>query len=277
MDHSSPPGEKGSKSEGSAGAKSKGSSEPHPFKWDPADDCETSIQAYRDIAPILKKLAQKLGKDPADLCIYDPYYCQGGVEKNLNKLGFGNVYNKNEDFYACLESGKLPQHDVLMTSPPYSGDHIKRLVEHCTKSATPWIFLMPDYVHRKQYYQPLLEKSDPFFLIPGKTYQYMAVSGSRSDNTHVPCRHFQRSGKCPKGDACMFSHDTSAPPAAPPTKTGVNDKPTPTTPFSSVWHIHLGEGKLAAQPIIQWWTQKFGKKSFSRMVRSVQDIPSSKA
>jgi hypothetical protein len=35
---------------------------PHPFDWDPADDCETSLAAYRDIAPLLGKLAQKLKK-----------------------------------------------------------------------------------------------------------------------------------------------------------------------------------------------------------------------
>ena len=57
----------------------------------------------------------------------------------------------------------------------------------------PW---MADYVHRKQYYLPNVEKFDPFFLVPGKKYQYMAVSGGRADNTHVPCRHFQRYERC---------------------------------------------------------------------------------
>jgi hypothetical protein len=30
---------------------------------------------YRDIAPLLQQLAKRLGKKPADLSIYDPYYC----------------------------------------------------------------------------------------------------------------------------------------------------------------------------------------------------------
>ena len=41
---------------------------PHPFDWDPADDCETSLAAYRDIAPLLGKLAQKLKKSKVGAC-----------------------------------------------------------------------------------------------------------------------------------------------------------------------------------------------------------------
>ena len=80
---------------------------PHPFDWDPADDCETSLEAYKDIAPLLTKLAQKLNKTKAELRIYDPYYCQGGPAKHLAKLGFTNVHNANEDFYARLDAGKV--------------------------------------------------------------------------------------------------------------------------------------------------------------------------
>eukprot|EP00976_Prorocentrum_cordatum_P016546 332842-Prorocentrum_minimum.AAC.3 len=71
-------GEKGKKAEKAEKAK-KETTSPHPFEWDPADDCETSIQAYRDIAPVLKKLASKLGKTKEELRIYDPYYCQVDV------------------------------------------------------------------------------------------------------------------------------------------------------------------------------------------------------
>eukprot|EP00242_Pyramimonas_sp_CCMP2087_P007396 CAMPEP_0198209938 /NCGR_PEP_ID=MMETSP1445-20131203/17823_1 /TAXON_ID=36898 /ORGANISM="Pyramimonas sp., Strain CCMP2087" /LENGTH=284 /DNA_ID=CAMNT_0043883855 /DNA_START=172 /DNA_END=1022 /DNA_ORIENTATION=- len=182
------------------------SSAAHPFEWDPADDCETSLQAYKDIAPVLTKLAQKLGKPKAELRIYDPYYCQGAVPKHLNKLGFPLVYNKDEDFYAKLDAGELPPHDVLLTSPPYSATHVKKLLEHVGQSKVPWILLLPDYVHRKQYYTPAVGHHNPFFLLPTKSYQYMAVSGSRADNTNIPCRHFERSGECPAGDACMFLH-----------------------------------------------------------------------
>lgn len=42
-----------------------------------------------------------------ELRIYDPYYCQGGVAKHLAKLGFTNVHNENEDFYARLDAGQV--------------------------------------------------------------------------------------------------------------------------------------------------------------------------
>jgi len=239
---------------------------PHPFDWDPADDCETSIQAYRDIAPVLKKLASKLGKTKEELRIYDPYYCQGGVAKHLNKLGFPLVHNQNEDFYAKLDAGELPPHDVLMTSPPYSATHVKRLLEHVGQSKVAWILLLPDYVHRKQYYDALVAHQSPFFLLPRKSYQYMCVSGSRAANTDVPCRHFARAGACPKGDACMFLHEGPASSASPANgkkrkreeKPGVNDQPTPVTPFFSFWHVHFGAGK-ANDAAAQWYRQKYSK------------------
>ena len=46
------------------------------------NDCfETSLEAYQDIAPALAFLAHRLGKAPADLCIYDPYYCAGATRR----------------------------------------------------------------------------------------------------------------------------------------------------------------------------------------------------
>ena len=37
------------------------------------------------------------------------------------------VLNRNRDFYADIATGQLPQqYDVLLTNPPYSGDHKQR-------------------------------------------------------------------------------------------------------------------------------------------------------
>ena len=49
------------------------------------------------------------GKEPAQLQIYDPYFCNGAVARHLAKLGFPLCYNRNEDFYAVLASGALGQ------------------------------------------------------------------------------------------------------------------------------------------------------------------------
>jgi len=44
----------------------------HPYDHDPADDCETSFQAYSDVAAVLKKLAQRLGKSKEALAFGTP-------------------------------------------------------------------------------------------------------------------------------------------------------------------------------------------------------------
>lgn len=82
----------------------------HNFDANPDDHCETSVEAYADIAPLLKKYAARIGKSPSQLRIYDPYFCAGSVKKNLAALGFPNVYNENEDFYAQIANGTLPKY-----------------------------------------------------------------------------------------------------------------------------------------------------------------------
>ena len=42
------------------------------------------------------------------------------MERHLAALGFARVHNRNEDFYAVLQEGRVPQHDVVVTNPPYS-------------------------------------------------------------------------------------------------------------------------------------------------------------
>ena len=56
-----------------------GSSASYTFEADAKDHCETSPVAYGHIVPVLNRLASALGKPPAELKIYDPYYCAGCV------------------------------------------------------------------------------------------------------------------------------------------------------------------------------------------------------
>lgn len=221
-----------------AGRDMDGNGSLHPFEHDPADDCETCFQAYQDIAPFLNKLAQRLGKSKKELCIWDPYYCAGKVKKHLRKLGFTNVVNENKDFYA-LTPAEYPPFDVLLTSPPYSKDHIQRCIQFAVSSKRAWFILQPQYVHRKAYFSGLIAGLDPFFMVPGREYVYFAHHGGRKDNTTVLCRHWARDGKCPLGDKCMFSHGSAR--EAPVMEQAARDKPlVPVTPFKSIWHIHFG-------------------------------------
>jgi len=63
---------------------------------------------YRDIADVLHQLAVHAGKCSTSLRIYDPYFCEGSVVLHLRALGFTNVYNRNEDFYAQISGQCLP-------------------------------------------------------------------------------------------------------------------------------------------------------------------------
>ena len=93
----------------------------HPFETEPGDHAETPFEAYEHIAPLLHRLARRLDKTPSALRIYDPYYCEGGMLKHMRQLGFESVYNRPEDFYAKQAAGGCPEHDVLITNPPFSG------------------------------------------------------------------------------------------------------------------------------------------------------------
>lgn len=156
----------------------------HAFDVDPDDHCETPPEAYDDISDALRWLATTLGKPTAaDLKIYDPYFCAGAVKRNLGSRGFPNVYNENEDFYAVAAAGKQPDYDVLVTNPPYSDNHIEKVLQFCVGSKKPWFLLVPNYVYVNPYYDPIMAAAEvkPFFVVPRYRYQYWAPGGVRSD------------------------------------------------------------------------------------------------
>mmetsp|Transcript_8288 Transcript_8288/g.12328 ORF Transcript_8288/g.12328 Transcript_8288/m.12328 type:complete len:378 (-) Transcript_8288:2-1135(-) len=166
---------------------------PYPTSSD--DHCETPLEAYSDIKIILKKIAKKLctenKKKSKHLAIYDPYFCNGSMVEKLNSLGFRNVYNKMEDCYSVWKKNSTPDFDVLVTNPPYSGDHIEKLMKYVTGDALgerPWLLLMPEWVHKKDYFlQCIGKKCRPLYLVPKKRYVYLPPPGFRektSSDTH---------------------------------------------------------------------------------------------
>jgi len=167
-----------------------------PYDVEPDDHCETPPNSYEDIAPLLQKL--KSINSNSDITIYDPYYCDGSVISNLSNLGFPNVYNKKEDCYKVWKKmsaggsnsdgddvSNYPNYDVLVTNPPYSGDHMEKLINHITSSQfgdKPWFLLLPKFVHKKDYFVKAFYKNksqQPFYLIPKKRYVY------------IPPKHFR--------------------------------------------------------------------------------------
>ena len=79
-----------------------------PFDIPSADHCETPSLAYAHIGPFLQHIATQLspGQTPVKACaslkIWDPYFCSGTVIDRLKALGFPQVHNVNEDFYATI-------------------------------------------------------------------------------------------------------------------------------------------------------------------------------
>lgn len=57
------------------------------YEVDPADHCETPVEAYRDISSILMHIAKELNKTKDTLMIYDPFYCEGSVIERFKSLG----------------------------------------------------------------------------------------------------------------------------------------------------------------------------------------------
>ena len=108
------------------------------------DHCETPSIAYADVAPFVTELARHIlppsASDTAKAAagmtqeqqlraqvqLYDPYYCAGGALRRLAAIGFTRVHNRQEDFYAVLKKGKVPDHDILLSNPPFSADHPQR-------------------------------------------------------------------------------------------------------------------------------------------------------
>lgn len=135
-----------------------------PFKADPADHCETPLRAYEDIAPVLKWLGGTL---------YDPYYCAGGAKRRLGQLGF-DLHHKNVD---CYKTWDKVEFDVLITNPPYSGEHLERLACFCADRSFLW--LVPEWVHKKDYFKTSMEGKYPLFLSPPKRYIYEPPPGYR--------------------------------------------------------------------------------------------------
>lgn len=74
--------------------------------------------------------------------------------------------NENRDFYADISSVRVPAHHVLVTNPPYSGDHKHRLVEYLFntyrqsivrgRTPTPFYLLLPGWVATKAYWRQFL-------------------------------------------------------------------------------------------------------------------------
>lgn len=148
----------------------------YPYPVDADDHCETPLEAYADILPLLS--AQANGGVLGSLRVYDPYFCEGSMIQRLGALGITHVYNRKEDFYAKIASQSTPDYDVLVTNPPYSQDHMQRLVQFARESSRPFVLLLPNYVYMKDYMVEWVKGM--FFIVPNSRYLYTTPKVSHS-------------------------------------------------------------------------------------------------
>lgn len=125
----------------------------HPFRANFNDHFETSFKAIRDVSSVVNEYRQILKPSaPETFTIYDPYYCSGTVVDEWHRVGISKVIHENRDFYADIANGTVPQYDMLVTNPPFSDDHIQRLMDFLLSQKKPWCFLAPEYVASKEWY-----------------------------------------------------------------------------------------------------------------------------
>eukprot|EP00659_Diplonema_papillatum_P002328 gene2328-3608_t len=158
-------------------ARAKGSIPWHPFETDYGDHFETSRDAIQDIAPVMRVLEKAM---QVKLRVYDPYYCAGAVKEDWRRAGF-QCENENVDCYAAWESHSEPTHNVIVTNPPFSGQHKEWCLEYCVSRRIPWLVLLPAYCTTKQYFAKFLKNQQPIFLVPRSSYTFTHPEGTGYD------------------------------------------------------------------------------------------------
>lgn len=149
----------------------------------------------------------------ARLRVYDPYFCTGRAAGLLGGLGFPRVNHEQRDFYADVESGSVPSHHVLVTNPPYSGDHKERLLEiilgwqrraHGRGVPAPFLLLLPSWSAGKKFFRRFVASLSAAVggaeaAESGAQVFYVCRRGSRGEPAKYEFDHVAGAGKktCP--------------------------------------------------------------------------------
>lgn len=169
----------------------------YPYQTNYNDHFETPLEAYQDVATLLKWLHENscqsyqdnvnecnannnvIMKRDIEPILYDPYYCSGRTKVLLQEqLGYQSVVHDKRDFYNDIECNMIPIHDILITNPPYSDTHKEKCLDFCFRQlrsteadnghvrnrnvgvkSRPFLLLMPNYVASKQYYRDALQST----------------------------------------------------------------------------------------------------------------------
>ena len=170
----------------------------YPYKTDYNDHFETPLRAYTDILPLMqtamgKKKSDEQKNNP-EFTIYDPYFCTGRAASLLKQTFCEcnmtiNIHHKKRDFYKDIRNKRIPRHDILVTNPPYSGNHKERCLEFAVSQlkryGRPFFLLMPNYVASKEYFRRVVLENDiqNVFVVPAASqpYEYDHPEGTGHD------------------------------------------------------------------------------------------------
>jgi hypothetical protein len=166
----------------------------YPYPTDYNDHFETPLRAYTDILPLMQSVIEAKSRspnisksNPSKFTIYDPYFCTGRaatlLEQTFTKHNAKSqtkvcIQHEKRDFYKDIRKNKVPQHDILVTNPPYSGNHKERCLEFAVgqlkSHGRPFFLLMPNYVASKEYFRKVVleENVQNVFVAPSSSQPY---------------------------------------------------------------------------------------------------------
>ena len=99
------------------------------------------------------------------------------------------MINENRDFYQQIRSNCIPEHDVLITNPPYSGEHKSKLLQYLLgrklspHGAIPFMLLLPAYTATKSYWKDFTEAQVAEawkiqYYMPSSSYNFVHPEGT---------------------------------------------------------------------------------------------------
>lgn len=138
----------------------------------------------------------------------------------------------------------MPPHDVLITNPPYQGQHIQSVLEFAVNEnrSRPFFLLLPCFVCFKKYFQHLAPERGLAFVKPRKRYTFWS-----------PNRPFRGQIEPVKGNAADLRSGR------------------PTAPMETMWILYLGEMK---EEVAAWWRDNVagGKRGLCDLASSVDEL-----
>lgn len=103
------------------------------------------------------------------------------------------------NFYRdIVHQGRVPAHDILLTNPPFEGEHIQATLRYCLESngGRPCCILLPCFVAKKPYFKRLCQangtsvlylkpKTAYSFWSPGRPLRDMHIDPSRGNEADL--------------------------------------------------------------------------------------------